>query len=112
MKKIALVFIIAVIIGFAYMYKSPIISSQTALIQAENYLLNPQEEWGYSIIFNGLEDIPEENIRVNLSEQQGFWNELTNRMQWEVTIKAPENESTVIMDAHTGDFIEIIGAFS
>lgn len=104
--------IVAVVIGFFYVYKTPVISTQAALIHAEKYLLNPPEEWGDSIIFNGLEGIPEENIRVNLSQQHGFWHELTNSMQWEVTIKSPENESTVIMDAHTGECIEIIGAFS
>lgn len=104
--------IVAVVIGCFYVYKTPVISTQAALIHAEKYLLNPPEEWGDSIVFNGLEGIPEENIRVNLSERQGLWHELMNSMQWEVTIKSPENESTVIMDAHTGECIEIIGAFS
>lgn len=104
--------IVAVVIGCFYVYKTPVISTQAALIHAEKYLLNPPEEWGDSIVFNGLEGIPEENIRVNLSERQGLWHELMNSMQWEVTIKSSENESTVIMDAHTGEFIEIIGAFS
>ncbi|MEG0383108.1 hypothetical protein [Solibacillus cecembensis] len=112
MKKILIILIVFVVICFSYFYKSPIISSDVALINAEKYLLNPPEEWGVSIYFNGLEGIPEEYIRVNLSQKHGFWNELLNRMQWEVTIKSPKMGATVMIDAHTGDFINLIGAFS
>ena len=77
----------------------------------EKYLLNPSEEWG-TISFDGLEGIPDDDIHVNLSEKSGFLNELFNRMQWEVTIKAPEMKATIVIDAHSGNFIDLIGAFN
>ncbi|TGN34648.1 MULTISPECIES: hypothetical protein [unclassified Lysinibacillus] len=95
-----------------YFYKTPLISRHEAIINAENYLLNPPEEWGNSISFDGLDDLPEENIRVELQQKRGFWNELTNRMQWAVTIKYADGESSIVMDEHTGKFIDIIGQFS
>lgn len=111
MKKIAFVLIISSVVCFFYFYKSPILSADAALINAEKYLLHPSEEWG-TISFNGLEEIPEENIRVNLSQKLGFWNKLFNRMQWEVTIKAPEMNATIVIDAHSGNFIDFVGAFN
>ncbi|MGN7478770.1 hypothetical protein ACTHOQ_13030 [Solibacillus silvestris] len=112
MKKTVITLIVFVVICFSYFYKSPIISSDTALINAEKYLLNPSEEWGVSVSFHGLEGIPEENISANLAQKSGFCNELLNRMQWEVTIKSTEMEATVVMDAHTGYFMNVFGAFS
>ena len=88
------------------------ISSDEALIYAEKYLLSPPEEWGISFSFIGLEEVPEENIHVYLSQKHGFWNELFNRMQWEVTIKSSEMEPTVVIDAYTGDFIDLFGPFN
>lgn len=112
MKKILLILAVSVAVCFIYFYNSPVLSSDAALFHAEKYLLNPnEEEWG-TVIFNGLEGIPEENIGVNLSQKSGFWNELLNRMQWEVSIKSPEMNSTIVLDAHTGKFIGYFGAFS
>ena len=62
--------------------------------------------------FNGLEGVPNENISVNLSHKHVFWNELFNRMQWEVTIESPEMNATLVIDAHSGNFIGIFGVFS
>ena len=112
MKKIFIILAVSVAVCFIYFYKSPVLSSDAALIYAENYLLKPNEEdWGMGS-FIGLEGIPEENISVNLSQKSGFWNELLNRMQWEVSIKSPEMNSTIVLDAHTGKFIGFFGAFS
>ena len=33
-------------------------------------------------------------------------------MQWEVTIKAPEMNATIMIDAHNGEFIDLVGAFN
>lgn len=74
-------------------------------------MLNPSEEWG-TILFDGLEGIPSEDIHIHLFERTGFWNKLFNRMQWEVTIKAPEMNATIMIDAHNGEFINLVGAFS
>ncbi|MER2107382.1 MAG: hypothetical protein ABS949_10635 [Solibacillus sp.] len=113
MKYLGYIFvlIISVVSCFSYFCKSPILSADAALIYAEKYLLSPSEEWG-TISFDGLEGIPEENIRVNLLQKSGFWNELFNRMQWKVTIESPEMNTTMVIDAHSGNFIGLFGAFS
>lgn len=111
-KEIRVFFlIISILIGFLYFYKSPILSSNEAIINVEQYLLNPAEEWG-RISFDGLEEIPEENIQAHLFPKPGFLNELFNKMQWEITIKSSEMHVTVIIDGHNGDFIGIFGAHS
>lgn len=82
MKKLLVVLVSALIICFINFYKTPVINVDVALNNAEKYLLNPPEEWGVSISFNGLDELSNENISVYLREKNGFWNELTNRMQF------------------------------
>ncbi len=112
MKKIVIVTVFALMMCFLYFYQSPIISTNAAIQKAEEYLLNPPEEWKKSISFDGSEEHLAENISVNLTQKHGFWNELFNRMQWEVTIKYPQSQPTIIMDAHTGEFIGLSGPFN
>ena len=112
MKKIVIILVTALIVCFLYFYKSPIISTDVALNNAEKYLLNPPKEWSNSISFKGLEELTDENISMYLEQKQGLWNEITNRMQWEVTIKSSEIELTILMDAHTGKFIDFVGGFN
>ena len=75
---------------FLYLYKLPIMSTEEATISAEKHLQNPPKEWGKSIPYVDLEEIPIESVSVLLSKKNGFWNELTNRKQWEVTVKKGE----------------------
>jgi len=94
---------------FLYFQQPPIITAGEAINNAEKYLLNPPEEWKNSISFNGLEEIPPENISVYLIPKHGYWNEITNKLQWEVTIKYNGQESTIVMDAYTGEFLNLYG---
>jgi len=80
-----------------------------AVISAEKHLQNPPQEFSKSIPRINLEDIPVENISTVLNQKSGSWNQLTNRMQWEVTIKYSGIQPTVVMDAYTGKFIDIYG---
>ncbi|MDF2066518.1 PepSY domain-containing protein [Bacillus sp. Cr_A10] len=109
MKKILIGLVGTLVMFFLYFYQSPIISTGEAINKAEKYLLNPPEEWRKSISFNGLEEIPPENISVNLTPKHGYWNEMTNKMKWEVTIKYTGQESTIVMDAYTGELINLYG---
>ncbi|KQL34413.1 hypothetical protein [Psychrobacillus sp. FJAT-21963] len=109
MKKILIVLVVILLMFFLYFYQSPIISTGEAINNAEKYLLNPPEEWKNAISFNGLDEISPENISVNLIPKQGYWNEITNKMKWEVTIKYTGQESTIVMDAYTGEFINLYG---
>ncbi|WP_342568099.1 hypothetical protein MKY09_08875 [Psychrobacillus sp. FSL K6-4046] len=110
MKKIILIGLVFIpIMFFLYFYQSPIITSGEAINNAEKYLLNPPEEWKNSISFNGLEEVPPENISVYLTPKPGYWNEIMNNMNWEVTFKYNVQESTIVMDAYTGEFINLYG---
>ena len=109
MKKILVGLLVTLVMLFLYFYQSPIISAGEAINYAEKYLLNPPKEWKNSITFNGLEEIPPENISVNLAPKQGYWNEIANKMKWEVTIKYTGKESTIVLDAYTGKFMSLYG---
>jgi hypothetical protein len=92
-----------------YFYQSPMMSTWEAVMSVEKHLQNPPEEWGNSIPPIDVKEIPIENINAVLSQQGGFWNQLTNRMQWEVTVKYSGIEPTVVMDAYNGKLINIYG---
>ncbi|WP_431026716.1 PepSY domain-containing protein [Lysinibacillus sp. LZ02] len=109
MKKLLVGLICIMIMLFLYMYQFPIISSEEAIKYAENVLNNPPEEWQTSIVYKGTSL---ENITTYLTEKSGFWNELTNQTQWEVTIKYNGGESTVVIDAYNGDFVDLYGSFN
>ena len=44
-----------------------------------------------------------------LNQKNGFWNKLTNKKQWEVTVKYNGIQPTVVIDAYTGKFIDLYG---
>lgn len=94
---------------FLYIYKSPIMSTGEAIIRAEEILQNPPNERRKTISYLGLKEIQMDNINALLYSKNGLLNELTNRKQWEVTIKYNGTKPTVVIDAHTGDFIDIYG---
>ncbi len=102
LKKILIGLVVTLVMFFLYFYQSPTISTGEAINNAEKYLLNPPEEWENSISFNGLDEIPPENISIYLIQKHGYCNEITNKMQWEVTIKYNGQESTIVMDTYTG----------
>lgn len=109
MKKVLIGLVVTLIMFFLYFYQSPTISTGEAINNAEKYFLNPPVQWKNSISFSGLEEIPPENISVNLTSKQGYWNEITNKMKWEVTIKHTGQELTIVMDAYNGEFMELYG---
>lgn len=109
MKKIVLGLVAIILMTFLYLYQSPIMNTVEAIIKAEKHLQNPPEEWAKSIPNVDLKKVPIENVSAVLQQKGGFWNQLTNRMQWEVTIKYSGIQPTVVMDAYTGKFIDIYG---
>lgn len=78
-----------------------------AISYAKSILKNPPKEWGKSIIYNGTSS---ENITTYFTES--FINELTNKRNWEVTVKTTNNEYTVVIDAYSGEFIDLNGPFN
>jgi len=84
-------------------------STAEAIVKAEDLLNNPPEEWEKLVSNVDLKEIPLEDINTSLNQKDGLWNRLTNKKQWEVTIKFSGTEPTVVMDANTGKFIDIYG---
>ncbi|MFZ0447522.1 MAG: PepSY domain-containing protein [Bacillus sp. (in: firmicutes)] len=109
MKKILLGLVVVMAMSFLYIYQSPIMSTGDAIVSAEKHLQNPPKEWRKSTSNADLKEIPIANSSVFLNQKSGFWNELTNRKQWEVTIKYNGSEPTIVIDAYTGKFIDLYG---
>lgn len=111
MKKlfVGLFMISIMIMIFLYSYQKPIISFEEAIAGAEKYLQNQEEEKSKSLEKLDWNNTPSENISVSLNQKYGFWNEITNNVNWEVAIKYKGHEPTVIINAYTGKLIEIHG---
>ena len=109
LKRIFVGLLIIMAICFLYFYQIPIISTDEATIKAVEHLQTPPEEFKVSIPYVELRDIPAENISVHLKKRNGFFNELTNRQQWEITINYQGIEPTIVMDAYTGKYIDMYG---
>lgn len=94
---------------FLFQYQAPIISTDQVMNSMEKQLNDPPKEWGNSISIDDLKEITSGNIRFNLSQKKGLWNELTNKKQWEIQIEYNGISSTFIIDAYTGKNIDIYG---
>lgn len=112
MNKLILGLVTTIILIILCFYHPPIISSDEAIAIAEKHLLNLPDEWKNSISLVGLGESSTERVGVRLLQKQGFWNGVTNKMQWEITLKYADHESTIIIDAYTGEFIDMIGALN
>jgi len=80
-----------------------------AIYSAERHLQNPPKELSKSIPYLDLKEVPEENVSAVLNQKSEFWNKLTSRMVWEVTIKYSDIQPTVVIDANTGKYLDIYG---
>lgn len=109
MKKIFLGLVVIMAMIFLYLYQSPIMSTDEAIINVQKHLQSPPKERGKSISYVDLKETPIENVSASLKQKNGFWNELTNEKQWEVTVRYNGNEPTVVIDAYTGEFIHLYG---
>lgn len=109
LKKLLFGLVIIMAMIFLYSYQLPIMSTWEAIDSAEKHLQNPPKEWGKSFSDYDWNDTPLENVVVSLNQKNSFWSNLTNRMNWEVTIKNNGSEPTVVIDAYTGKLIDIYG---
>lgn len=109
MKKLVFSLTILIAMIFLYSYQMPIMSTSEAIASAEKHLQNPPNEWGKTFSSVDWNDTPLENVSATLSQKNNFWNNLTNKMNWEVTIKHNGQEPTVVIDAYTGKLIDIYG---
>lgn len=111
MKKILSFLLIAIVIFVLYEYQKPILSTEEAIVQAYEHLKAPPPEFVMSLppIQIELEEIPAENINLRLHQQEGFLNGLFNHLQWEVTISYEDVVPTIVLDAVTGEVLDIYG---
>ncbi|MCM3745692.1 hypothetical protein M3193_16310 [Sporosarcina luteola] len=102
----AIVTVLAIL--FAYQYQKPILTTDEAIVQAYEYLLDPPEKYGDDLIpTKDLEEMWPINTRLMM--KHGFYAEMVNRRAWEVTFRYDGKEPMVILDAITGEFIMIYG---
>ncbi|QUW22922.1 PepSY domain-containing protein [Sporosarcina sp. Marseille-Q4063] len=109
MNRVLVGLALIMIMTFLFQYQAPIISTEEAVINAEKHFENPPVEWKKSLSFSDLNEITPEIISVNLNQKQGFWNELTNKQQWEVQLEHNGTSPTFVLDAYTGKIIDIYG---
>lgn len=111
MKKILSVLLVAFIISALYQHQKPILSSEEAIIQAYENLKNPPSKLEVNLppAQIQLNDIPEGNIQLQMRQQEGFSGRIFNHQQWEVTIRYGDVIPTIIMDAATGEVLDIFG---
>ncbi|WP_251639548.1 PepSY domain-containing protein [Sporosarcina sp. NCCP-2716] len=94
---------------FLYMYQPPILSTDEAIIRAEEHLQHIPMEWERAFEENEFQDVPWGNFTAELGPRRGVWNTLLHRQQWEVTVNHNGKEPTVVIDAYTGKFLEMWG---
>lgn len=93
---------------FAYHYQKPILTTEEAIVQAYEYLLDPPKGYGDDMIpSKKLEEMWP--ISTRLTIKSGFFSEMMNCRVWEVTFRYEGKELSIIMDAITGEFITIYG---
>lgn len=109
MKRILLAICIIALFGIAYTYQSPILETNQAIYLAKKHLVTPPKEWQASFPKVKGQVVPWKVKRVELVKRRGFWCELMNMRKWEITMEYEGQEATVVLNAYTGEFIEIYG---
>ncbi|WP_313894266.1 hypothetical protein [Psychrobacillus sp.] len=109
MKKILLGLVITLLMFFLFQYQAPIMGTEEVVANLEKQLQHPPKEWEKSFSHFNVKEVSAENISLNLSPKKGFWNELTNRKQWEVNVKYNGLEATIVIDAYTGEYADLYG---
>ena len=97
---------------FLYSYQYPVMSNEEAIASAIHYLQDLEDEKSNSLEKTDWNSTPSENIRASLHQKSGFWNKLTNKMKWEVTLTYKKQYPVVVIDAYTGRLIGIYGPSS
>lgn len=109
MWKGFLCFFVFITILLSYQYQKPILETDEAIAIAKEHLQNPPEEWGDSFSDVQVQSVQVEDIEIFLTQKEGLFNKLTNKRQWNVTIKAKDKSPTVVFNAYNGEFIDIYG---
>lgn len=90
-------------------YETNILTTDEAIKYAEEYLQSPPPEWENSLTFVGFDENFGGDIELALIESNGNLNKIRNKKEWEITVIDNDMEVTVVMDAHSGDLLDIYG---
>lgn len=108
MKRGLIIVSTLLVLLLACQYQKPVLTTEEAIMQAYEYLLDPPEEYGDGLIPNkDLEDMWPTFTRLTI--RHGFFYEMMNRREWQITFRYEGMEPTVIIDSITGKFIMIDG---
>ena len=104
-KKEIFSILLILIIGFAFAYQEPILTTEKATGYAALCLYSPLERMGIDMNWEDFE--PE---KVLLDKKSGFFSQLTNQREYRITMKVKNGEElTVRMDAYDGRCLEVTG---
>lgn len=93
-----------------YFYKTPILNTKDAVLKAEMYLKNPLKQ-SYTAQLNvNVMELTADQINTQLHHQTGMLNRMLNRKEWVIMLQFDNRNPTVVIDAHNGKLIQIIGA--
>lgn len=109
MRNGFLCFCVFITILLSYQYQKPILETAEAIEIAKEHLQNPPEEWGDSFSDMQIQSVQIKDIETFLAPKYGLFNKLTNKRQWNITIKDGAKSPTVMLDAYNGEFINIYG---
>lgn len=112
LKKLVLIIGIIVMGAWGFgsvFYESKILTSDEAIKYAEKYLQSPPPEWENSLTFVGFDENFGGDIKLALIESNGVLNKIRNKKEWEITVIDNAMEITVVMNAHSGELLDIYG---
>jgi hypothetical protein len=108
MKKVVFRILVILIIGFAYAYQTPMLTTGKATDYAALCLEIPPKRLGIKAVDLNWHDIKPEKFSIDT--KSGFYNQITNQREFSVTLKTKNGEVlTVRMDAYNGRCLEVTG---
>ncbi|MFJ5791205.1 hypothetical protein ACIQXW_01515 [Lysinibacillus sp. NPDC097162] len=93
-----------------YFYKTPMLDTKDAVLKAEMYLNNPPQHTYTAQMNVNVKELTTEQINTQLHNQTGMLNRMFNRKEWVIMLQFDNRNPTVVIDAHNGKLIQIIGA--
>ncbi len=93
-----------------YSYKTPILDTKDAVLKAEMYLNNPPQQTYTAQLNVNVMELTADQINTQLHHQTGMLNRMLNRKEWVIMLQFDNRNPTVVIDAHNGKLIQIIGA--
>ncbi len=93
-----------------FFYKTPILDTKDAVLKAEMYLNNPPQQTYTAQLNVNVMELTAEQIKTQLHHQTGMLNRMFNRKEWVIMLQFDNRNPTVVIDAHNGKLIQIIGA--